>query len=137
MTGNPEVPLDGHPIPGRPCSLRDEAIALLPYSFIALDAEGIVLRVETPGLKGSDRVGEPMVGRPFFSDLLGPPDSARVSSRYRAMVRGESDTRFTEAIHYQLGGQERCAEMIFSYYASAGLGCVLFREAPWWGSDDF
>lgn len=129
MTSNPEVPVGGHPIPRWPCPLRDEAMALLPYSFIALDGEGIVLRVETPGVALNDRAVERMVGRQFFSELLGPPDSARVSSRYRAMVRGESDTRFTEAIHFHVGDRERRAELIFSYYASAGLGCVLLREA--------
>lgn len=130
MISNPRVPLSGHLIRGTPCPLSDEAIALLPYSFIALDAEGIVLRVETPGVGDRDRGGGRIVGRPFFSDMLDPSASGRVGDRYRAMVRGESDNRFMQTIHFNLGGQERRAEMIFSYYASAGLGCVLFREAP-------
>lgn len=130
MTGNRHMPLNGHLNQERACPLSHEAMALLPYSFIALDKEGTVLRVENPVVKGSEGVEERVVGRHFFTDLLHPPHSDRVGSRYGAMVRGESDNRFLEAIRFNLGSRERHVELIFSYYASAGLGYVLFREAP-------
>jgi hypothetical protein len=114
----------------RPCPLSAETIALLPYSFIELDARGTILRVETRGADPDGSAGDRVVGRRFFQDLLLPPTSDRVGSRYRAMVACESDNRCLATVSFDRDGREQRVQMVLSYYASAGLGYVVLREAP-------
>ena len=130
MTGQRDTPPGGDLAQEMPCPLSEEALALLPYSFLELDPEGMVLRVETPSATPDCPAQDRVVGRLFFSDLIRPPDSGRVGHRYRAMVRRESDNRCLAAIPFNLHGQDRCVQLVLSYYASAGRGYVILREAP-------
>ena len=130
MTGQGDTPPGGDLAQGMLCPLSEEAISLLPYSFLELDAEGTVLRVDIRGAKPDCPAQDRIVGRLLFSDLIRPPDSTRVARRYRAMVRRESDNRCLAAIPFNLHGQDRCVQLVLSYYASAGRGYVILREAP-------
>ena len=114
---------------GAPCPLSDEILALLPCGFIELDEEGTVLRVKTGGKDTGGPEMEWLVGLLLFSDLMRPPDSGRVGHLYQAMVRQNASNRCLTAVRFALNGQERCVEIAMSYWASAGRGYVLLREA--------
>ena len=130
MSGHRPTSLGADRPQDRPCPLSAETIALLPYGFFELDAEGTVLRVETRG-GDSDRSAEDrVIGRSFFQDLLLPPTADRVGSRYRAMVRREADNRCQAVVSFNRDGREQRVQLVLSFYASAGLGYVLLREAP-------
>lgn len=110
------------------CPLSDDALALLPYTFLGLNPDGFILRAEgqTPG--GPSLAHRKVIGAQFFSDLFRGPQAEEALARYKAMARSTADDRFVTPLRFVRDGEERFVELIFTYYASVGLGFVLLRE---------
>lgn len=110
------------------CPLSDDALNLLPYTFLGLNPDGFILRAEgqTPG--GGTFLHRKVIGAQFFSDLFRGPGAEEARARYRAMARSTADDRFVIPVRFVKDGEDRFVELIFTYYASVGLGFVLLRE---------
>lgn len=108
--------------------LSPEEIDRLPFGYVSLDPEGIVLRFNAHESRRSGLDPREVVGRDFFREVAPCTSVQAFAGRYERMVRGEGPTAERFRYVFRFRGSERLVQVFLSYIPSKAEGMIVVRE---------